>query len=132
MSSISRLLPIVLLLCGLAHAADPEFEPTIVTQSRAYERESGSFSIAGIPAATKTVAVSRVTVVLDGILVTGEWEPQTLESTTAKDFRRGTDVQAALTRNRLLLKLPDGSVVTTKIVSREKRKPPELERRARE
>jgi hypothetical protein len=125
MSSISRLLPIALLLCGSAHGAEPEFEATIVTQSRTYERESTSFSVAGIPAATKKVTVSRVTVVLDEILVTGEWEPQTIQSTTAKDFRRGTDVQAAVTRNRLLLKLPDGSVITTKIVSREKQRPPE-------
>jgi hypothetical protein len=131
MSSVSRLWPIVLLLCGSAQAAEPKFEPTIVTQSRTYERESGSFSVGGISAATKRVDVSRVTVALDGILVTGEWEPQTLVSTTAKDFRRGTDVQAAVTRNRLYLKLADGSVVNAKIVSREKQKPPEPERRTR-
>ena len=39
---------------------------------------------------------------------------------TAKDFPRGSDVPAAIERNRLLLEAPDGSVVTAKIVRREK------------
>jgi hypothetical protein len=122
----------LLLVCGSARAAEPEFESSVVTQSRTYERQSSSFSVGGISAGSTTVPMSRVTVALDGMLITGEWEPKTLQSTTAKDFRRGTDVPAAVTRNRLLLKLADGSVVTTKIVKREKQRPPELDRRTRD
>lgn len=108
------------LLCGLAHAANPEFKSSIVTESFTYQRQSSSFSIAGMNAAGTTTAVSRVTVALDGMLITGDWEPKTLRSASAADFKRGTDVPAAVDRNRLLLKLPDGSVVTTKIARREK------------
>ena len=57
---------------------------------------------------------------LDGMRITGEWAPETSRSVTAKDFPRGTDVQAAVKRNQLLLKHADGSVVTAKIVSRVK------------
>jgi hypothetical protein len=112
------------MLCGIAHAADPEFQSTIVTDSRIYQKQTRSFSVAGIPGATvgNAIDVSRVTVALDGFLVAGEWEPKTSVSTSAKDFRRGTDVLAAVSRNRLLLKLPNGDVVTAKIVSRQKQK----------
>ena len=41
-------------------------------------------------------------------------------SATFEDFPRGRDVQAAVRRNQLLLKHPDGSVVTAKIVRRVK------------
>jgi archaellum component FlaF (FlaF/FlaG flagellin family) len=122
----------LVLLCGAAHAAEPVFKPTIVTASRTYEREAGSFSVAGFPAGSKTVSMSRVTVALDGLLVTAEWEPKTLRSATAEDFRRGTDVQVTIDRNRLLLKQPDGNVVTAKIVSREKPKSPESGRPTRD
>jgi archaellum component FlaF (FlaF/FlaG flagellin family) len=135
MTSIRRItgpLLAVLLACGQAHAADPEFKSSVVTESRTYERSSSSFNVGGIRAGGTTESVSRVTVAHDGLLVTGEWEPKTLQSTTAKDFRRGTDVPAAVSRNRLLLQLPDGSVVTAKIVKRERPKPAELDRRARE
>jgi hypothetical protein len=108
------------LLCGLAHAADPEFKSSIITESYTYQRQSTSFSIAGVNAAGTTTAVSRVTVALNGMLITGDWEPKTLQSATAADFKRGTDVPAAVERSRLLLKLPDGSVVTAKIARREK------------
>ena len=118
---------IFLLSSASAQAADPEFQSAIVTESYTYERQQSSFSVAGIQAGSSTVSMSRVTVALDGVLVTGDWEPQTLESTTAKNFRRGTDVPAAVARNKLLLKLPDGSVVTTKIVKREKQKPAHLD-----
>jgi len=109
-----------LLFAGALPAAEPEFKTGIVTASRVFQRESTSFSVAGVAAASKRVDVSSVTVALDGLLVTGEWEPKTLSSTTAKDFRRGREVQAALSRNRLLLKSPDGDIVTTKVVKREK------------
>jgi archaellum component FlaF (FlaF/FlaG flagellin family) len=131
-SGMSRLLAVLVLLCGAVHAAEPVFKPTIVTASSTYERESGSFSVAGFPAGSKTVNVSRVTVNLEGLLVTAEWEPKTVRSVTANDFRRGTDVQVAIDRNRLLLKQPDGNVVTAKIVSREKAKPAESGRQTRD
>jgi hypothetical protein len=128
----SALLLTVVFSFGQAEAADPEFKSSVVTASRTYERQQSSISVAGLPAGGTTVSMSRVTVAHEGMLVTGEWEPKTLQSATAKNFRRGTDVLAAVHRNRLLLQLPDGSVVTTKIVQRERQKPPELDRRARE
>ena len=117
----------LLVLCvgGAVHAADPEFKPTIVTASYTYERQAATFSVAGVAAAGKTVTMSRVTVALDGELVTGEWESKTSVSASAKDFRRGTDVLAAVQRNRLLLKLQQSDdVVTAKIIKREKQRPP--------
>ena len=108
-----------LALAGSAsYAADPVFKAALVTESRVYEREKGSIAIGGIRAQAATEWTSRVTVALDGERITGEWVPATTISTTAKDFRRGTDVEAATTRNRLLLKAPDGSVVTARIVRR--------------
>jgi hypothetical protein len=120
---LPRLLLVGVALCGTAHAADPAFRSTIVTDSRVYQRQAASVRIVGVPGAVgKTVDVSRVTVALDGFSVAGEWEPKTSLSVSAKDFRRGTDVLAAIERNRLLLKSPAGDVVTAKIVSREKQK----------
>ena len=117
-----RLAPALLLalapLSGTAYAADPEFKVALVTESREYEREQASGSIAGVPLPPKKQWVSRVTVAMDGMRVTGEWVPATSRSVAAKDFPRGSDVQAAVKRNQLLLKHPDGSVVTAKIVSR--------------
>jgi hypothetical protein len=122
MSHIAKaLLAVTLLGAVTLRAAEPEFKIGIVTASRVYQRESTTFSVAGVAAAGKRVEVSRVTVALEGLLVTGEWEPKTLSSTSANDFRRGREVPAALSRNRLLLKSPDGDVVTAKVVKREKR-----------
>ncbi len=110
-------------ICGTAFAADPEFRSTIVTSSLVYQRQGSSFRIVGVPGALgNTVDMSRVTVALDGVLVTGEWQPKTSESVSAKNFHRGTDVLAAIERNRLLLKTAAGDLVTAKIVSREKQK----------
>ncbi|HLF10106.1 MAG TPA: hypothetical protein VJA26_02740 [Gammaproteobacteria bacterium] len=119
-----------LLVCGAAQAAE-EFKSAIVTQSTTYERQKRSVSIAGIPAARSMTDVSRVAVALDGMVITGEWEPKTVTSTSADDFKRGTEVPAAIERNKLLLKLPDGSVVKTKIVRREKQEPPRETREPR-
>ena len=107
-------------LAGTAYAADPEFKAALVTESREYERQQASGSIAGVQLPPKKEWTSRVTVALDGMRITGEWAPETSRSVTAKDFPRGTDVQAAVKRNQLLLKHADGSVVTAKIVSRVK------------
>jgi hypothetical protein len=80
--------------------------------------------VAGIPAAGKTVTMSRVTVALDGELVTGEWESKTVLNASTKEFGRSTDVLAAVHRNRLLLNRSKGDVVTAKMIKREKKKPP--------
>jgi hypothetical protein len=111
----------LLLLGTLSHAAEPEFKSAIVTASRVYERETGAVSIGGVRTGALTAWTSRVTVALDGMRITGEWVPKTTISATAKDFPRGSDVAAAITRSQLLLKHPtDGSVVTAKIVKRER------------
>jgi hypothetical protein len=107
------------LLAGVGVAAEPEFKVGIVTASRAYERDAGSISVGGIRTGAKKIWVSRVTVGVDGERITGEWEPKTTISATAQDFPRGSDVSVAVTRNKLLLKHPDGSIVETKIVRRE-------------
>jgi hypothetical protein len=109
------------LLTTASQGAEPEFKTSLVIESRVYEREAGSFSIGGLEAGKKTATTSRVTVVLDGTRITGEWVPKTATaSATARDFPRGSDVPAAATRNQLRLKLPDGSVVTARIVKRER------------
>lgn len=118
-SAAAMLLAIWLTLFGGAsYAADPVFKAALVTESRVYEREKGSIAVGGIRAQAATEWTSRVTVALDGVRITGEWVPKSTISTSAKDFRRGSDVEAAATRNQLLLKAPDGSVVTAKIVRR--------------
>jgi hypothetical protein len=103
---------------GAGHAADPEFKVGLVTESRVLEREKASFSIGGIRGPSVTEWTSRVTITMDGVRITAEWVPKTTISASAKDFPRGSDVQAATTRSQLLLKHPDGSVVTAKIVQR--------------
>jgi hypothetical protein len=100
------------------HAADPEFKVGVVTESREYERETVTPSIGGIRLPGAAEWTSRVTVALDGVRITAEWVPKTTISASAKDFPRGADVEAATTRNQLLLKHPDGSTVTAKIVQR--------------
>ena len=89
-------------------------------ESREYEREKLSPSFGGVQLPGPTQWTSRVTVALDGMRITGEWVPKTTISVSADDFPRGTDAEAATTRNQLLLKHPDGSVVTAKIVQRVK------------
>ena len=103
-----------------SYAADAEFKVGLVMESRQYEREKMSSSFGGVPLPSATQWTSRVTVALDGMRITGEWVPKTTISVSAEDFPLGTDVQAATTRNQLLLKHPDGSVVTAKIVQRAK------------
>ena len=103
-----------------AKRPNPSSRPSVVTASRVYERETGAVSIGGIKAGAATAWTSRVTVALDGMRITGEWVPKTTISVSAKDFPRGSDVSAAVTRRELLLKHPDGSIVTAKIVKREK------------
>ena len=108
------------LLIEGAYAADPEFKTALVTESREYDREVSTGSIGGVRLPPKTEWTSRVTVALDGVRITGEWAPETSLSARAEDFPRGTEVQAAVKRNQLLLKHPDGSVLTAKIVRRVK------------
>lgn len=107
------------LFAGVSEAADPEFKVGIVTASRVVEREKGSISVGGVRAGAAKAWISRVTVGVDGMRLTGEWEPKTTISATAKDFPRGSDVSVAVTRNKLLLKHPDGSLVEARIVQRQ-------------
>lgn len=108
------------LLAAAPEAAEPDFKVGIVTASRVYERDRASVVVGGVRTPALTEWISRVTVAVDGERITGEWEPKTAVSATAKDFPRGSDVSVSVARNRLLLKHPDGSVVTTKIVRRER------------
>lgn len=114
----AALLLTVLPVPGVSYAADPELTVALVTESRVYEREKASVIVGGIRTPAAKEWVSRVTVALDGVRITGEWVPKTTISATAKDFPRGTDVRAAARRNQLLLEHPDGSIVTARIVRR--------------
>jgi hypothetical protein len=113
---------VLLWLDGAALARDPEFKPAIVTASWTYERPRATINIAGIEGGAKKVPTSSVTIALDGLLVTGEWQPKTPEDPDSTNFRPGSEVPASVTQTRMLLKLPDGNVVTTKVVYREKQK----------
>ena len=106
------------------YAADPVFKVGLVMESREYEREKLSPSFGGVSLPAATEWTSRVTVALNGMRITGEWVPKTTISASAEDFPRGTDVQAATTRNQLLLKHRDGTVITAKIVRRVKQPEP--------
>ena len=114
----AALLLALLSLSGASRAADPDFKTAIVTESRVYERAKASIIVGGIRTPAAKEWVSRVTVALDGVRITGEWIPKTTISATAKDFPRGTDVRAAARRSQLVLEHPDGSVVTARIVRR--------------
>jgi hypothetical protein len=116
--SIALLLTLTL-LAGVGEAADPEFKVGVVTAARAYERDTATVSVGGIRTGAAKTWVSRVTVGVDGMRITGEWQPKTTISATAQDFPRGSDVSVAVTRNKLLLKHPDGSIVEARIVQRE-------------
>ena len=117
----TALLILLLAFVGNAgRAADPEFKAALITESRAYERETASVTIGGIRTPAAKEWINRVTVALEGERITGEWVAKTRISATAQDFPRGTDVPAAARRNQLMLKHPDGSVVTAKIVRRVK------------
>lgn len=111
---------VLLSVSAPSYADDPEFKVGLVMESREYEREKASPSFGGVRLPGATEWTSRVTVALDGMRITGEWVPKTTISASAEDFPRGTDVHAATTRNQLLLKHPDGSIVTAKIVRRVK------------
>ena len=83
------------------------------------------------------VSINRVTVELEGELITGEWKPgpvrrvqgskaralvlpdlRSAARALARDFPGGTSVPAATDRNQLLLKHSDGTVVRARIVGR--------------
>ena len=116
---------VFVLLSAPSYAAEPEFEVGLITESRTYEREQlvGSGGPNGVMPIR--VSINRVTVELEGERITGEWKPgpllrdlRTTARALAKDFPGGTDVQAATSRNQLLLKHVDGSVVKARIVDR--------------
>jgi hypothetical protein len=111
------LLPAVLSVVTALAAAEPELKAARVVESRTYDREKNSVTIAGIRTPAATESTSRVTVLIEGTRITAEWVPKTSLSTSAKDFPRGSEVLAAVERNRLLLQHADGTV-TAKIIRR--------------
>jgi hypothetical protein len=111
----------LLLFATAGRAADPELKVGLITESRAYERETASVVIGGMRTPAAKEWVNRVTVALDGERITGEWVAKSRVSATVQDFPRGRDVRAAVRRGQLLLQHPDGSTVTAKIVRRVKR-----------
>ena len=119
------------------YAAEPEFQAGLVTESRTYEREQ--LVITGGPNVVTPIMVSinRVTVALEGERITGEWKPgrvgrvqgstaralvladrRSAARALARDFPSGTSIRAATDGKQLLLKHPDGTVVTARIVGR--------------
>ena len=107
-----------------SYAAKPEFKAGLVTESRSYYREELRTSQEStLPALAYPVRVQieRVTVALEGERITGEWYLNAGRFwVPAKDFSVRTDVQAATKGNQLLLKHPDGNVVTARIRDRVK------------
>ena len=106
-------------LAAPSYSAESEFKVWLVTESRTYEREElfTATPTIGIPVVPGRVTISRVTVTLEDVRITGEWRSDTSRfSARAEDFPLGTEVEAATKGNRLLLKHPDGSVVDARIV----------------
>jgi hypothetical protein len=111
---------LLLLVCAAAAAQD--YKSSTVLDAHTYERPKATVSVAEFPIGSTAVDMNRVTVVLDGYDVTGEFPSETVKSPKATDVKAGSDIFAALDRNKLLLKWPDGSVVTAKVVARPKHK----------
>ncbi len=97
-------------LAAQSYAAELDFQPGHVTESRTYYREV--LYKAGFPAAVAQPAemqVQRVTVELDGERVTAEWNPSMSRwpGMLAKDFPLDADVHAAIRGNELRLVHPE-------------------------
>jgi len=118
-NSVTAVLLAFTVLPAPSQSAEPEFKVGIVTASRAYERDAATVSVGGFRTAAAKTWVSRITVGVDGMRITAEWQPKTSIGATAQDFPRGTDVPVAVSRNKLLLKHPDGSIVEARIVQRQ-------------
>lgn len=114
---------LLLLICGVAAAAD-DFEFATILVAQTYERQNTNFSIAGIGVGGTTTDMNRVVVVLDGYDVTGEFPSKTVRSPSAKELKVGSEIPAAIKRNKLLLKWPDGTVVEAQIVQKATHKVP--------
>jgi len=111
----------LLLLVGGAAAAQ-DYKSSTVLDAHTFQRPKTTFSLGGIAVGGTSVDMNRVTVVLDGFDVTGEFPSETAKSPHATDVRAGSDIFAALDHGKLLLKWPDGSIVTAKVVLRQKHK----------
>jgi hypothetical protein len=124
-----RALWLLLLVCGAAVAQDFKSAPILVANT--FERENTTVKIAGFGVGGTTVDMNRVTVVLDGYEITGEFQSKTIKSPRATDVKVGQDVPAAVDHNKLLLQWPDGTIVKANIVDKRKRQPPR-DRQARD
>lgn len=122
---------LLLVLSIAAAAAEQDFKSAVVLVAQTYERQTSNVSIAGFGVGGTTVDTNTVTVVLDGYQITGTFDSKTDKSPRASTLRVGTDLPAAIERNKLLLKWPDGTVVEARIIRREKQKPPR-DRQARD
>ncbi|HEX5046059.1 MAG TPA: hypothetical protein VFX89_02980 [Gammaproteobacteria bacterium] len=113
---------LLVLVCAAAAAQD--YKSSTVLDSHTFQRQKTAVSLGGFPIGGTSVDMNRVTVVLDGYDVTGEFPSETPRSPKAGDVKVGSDIFAALDRSKLLLKWPDGSIVTAKVVVRQKHKQP--------
>lgn len=120
---------LLLLVCCAAAAQDFKSAPILVAQT--YERQNTNVTIGGFGIGSTTVDTNTVTVVLDGYQITGTFDSKTAKNPRASTLHVGTDIPAAIVRNKLLLKWPDDTVVEAKIVRREKQRPPR-DRQARD
>jgi hypothetical protein len=111
---------LLVLVCGAAAAQD--YKSSTVLDAHTFQRPKTTFSLGGIAVGGTSLDMNRVTVVLDGYDVTGEFPSETVKSPKASDVKVGSDIFAALERGKLLLKWPDGSIVTAKVVVRQKHK----------
>jgi hypothetical protein len=113
-----RALWLLVLVCG--GAAGQDYKSSTVLDAHTYQRPKATVSVGGFPIGGASVDMNRVTVVLDGYDVTGEFPSETVKSPKATDVKVGSDIFVALEHNKLLLKWPDGSIVTAKVVVRQK------------
>ena len=117
-----RAMWVLVLVCGVA--AGQDFKSATVLAASTFDRQKASVNIGGFGVPGPSVEVNRVTVVLDGYDVTAEFPSKTVRSPHAGDLKVGTDVLVALQRSKLLIKWPDGDVVSAKVVLREKHQVP--------
>ena len=83
---------LLLLVCGVAAAQD--YKSSTVIDAHTFQRQKTTFSIGGFPVGGTSDDMNRVTVVLDGYDVTGEFPSETSKSPHATDVKVGSDIFA--------------------------------------